>query len=91
MQKLCRALGKKNAIILMELLEKRQEIHFNELTRVLETDPKTISRRLNEQMELGLIRKRIEGINSYYSLSEKGSKVLSILEQLKSLDRRLKS
>ena len=71
-----KALGKSEAINLLKTLDKSDNgSGFNELKNELKTDSKTLTRRLDELGELGMIEK---GEDSKYHITPLGSQVLEL-------------
>ncbi len=82
--------GKKWSLCIMHELckgEKKQK-RFNELKNKLQdVTPKTLSTRLKELEEHGLVEKKVDGSvfpnKSEYSLTESGEEFLSIIQSIK--------
>ena len=81
--------------ILLELHKGNEKKQFNELKNMLETiTPKTLSTRLKELQEHGLVKKEIEGsqtpVRCNYSLTECGREFIQVIDEIKSWGLRWK-
>lgn len=76
-------LGKSKAVeILIHLNNSPKGVNFNSIKRELETDPKTITRRLKELADMGLVKKSPQKIEVIYNITEKGKTVLSSINKI---------
>jgi len=79
-------LSKKNTKEIIELMYKNDELYFSQFLQELGLNHNTISRVLNELIDLEMVSKREEDTGShklsktYYKLTEKGKKVLIFYE-----------
>jgi DNA-binding HxlR family transcriptional regulator len=79
-------MGKKHTLDIIRILVYDQPVRFNSLQREINGSPKTLTDRLNEMCELGIIKReafaeippRVE-----YSLSEKGIGLIPVMDAIK--------
>ncbi len=79
-------IGKKHTLDIIRILVYDQPVRFNSLQREINGSPKTLTDRLNEMCELGIINReafaeippRVE-----YSLSEKGMGLIPVMNAIK--------
>ncbi len=79
-------IGKKHTLDIIRILVYDQPVRFNSLQREINGSPKTLTDRLNELCELGIIKReafaeippRVE-----YSLSEKGMGLVPVMNAIK--------
>lgn len=71
-----KTLGKSEAVDLLQILKKSDGgVGFNQIKNKLKTDPKTVTRRIDELVDLGIIKKRD---NSNYDITPLGHRVLEL-------------
>ena len=78
---LIRVLSKKYVKEILELLDKKGELHFSQIHKEVSTHMSSLNRTLTELVKSGLISKRKENSKqalpkTYYKLTEKGKKAL---------------
>jgi len=82
MHRFCKVVGSKWGCIIVGGLAGKDELGFNELLRLLETNPRTLSIKLKELEKSGLVRRRVLGeerpIRVMYSLTEKGEEAKDV-------------
>ncbi|MBB6497563.1 MarR family transcriptional regulator [Methanococcus maripaludis] len=90
-----KVLSKKNMKEILELLYKHDELYFSQFLQKLGLNHNTISRVLNELIDLEMVSKREDDTGghklskTYYKITEKGKKVIifyeleSVFEDLK--------
>jgi len=77
-----KALGKAEAVELLKKLENSESgLGFNQLKKKLNTDAKTLTRRLDELGDLGITEKRDD---SNYHITPLGSRVLELALNIES-------
>lgn len=80
-------LGKRGSILFLEELKNNQPIGFNQFTRRLNLIPKTVSERLKELEENGLVQKNEE---EKYILTPKGFDACKVIDSIKEFEMRWK-
>lgn len=87
-----RMLQGKGAILVLHLLTEEPEAGFNQLEESCrgKISHSTLSARLNELEDLNLIERRSSDERpprTYYTLTEKGGRVVELLDQIQDLDQ----
>lgn len=88
MERFCKILGSKWGCAVLRSLLKNEEVSFNDLRRILEANPKTLSTKLKLLEKNGLVKRRVMGeerpIRVFYSLSNRGREVRRVDEFISS-------
>ena len=77
------ALGKKWTVVIIEEIYFGKKRRFNELASTTNVSPKILSRRLKDMEEKGLIKKKFNSSESYYTLTKKGKEFQRIISNMK--------
>lgn len=82
MEKFCKLIGSRwGCAIVIELLG-GDEVSFNELRRALNANPKTLSTKLKQLEQAGLVRRRVlmedRPIRVFYSLTNRGKELKEV-------------
>ena len=84
MEEFCKVVGSKWGCIIVKNLLKIDEMSFNELGRLLNTNPKTLSNKLKQLERNGLVTRRVMSderpIRVFYSLTNRGREARRIEE-----------
>ncbi|MEM3556064.1 MAG: helix-turn-helix domain-containing protein [Candidatus Micrarchaeia archaeon] len=79
MEKFCKAVGSRWGCIIVEKLIQKKEMSFNELRKLINANPKTLSAKLKHLETQGLVRRRVDAekkpIRVFYSLTAKGEDI----------------
>ncbi len=83
MQEILEILGKKGTLKILEEINKNKRISFTSLQRLTGINTRTLSRRLKELTSLGIISREVmEDRTVFYSLTEKGKKLIKGLQRI---------
>jgi DNA-binding HxlR family transcriptional regulator len=86
MNRFCKIVGSKWGCIIVGSLARNGEMGFNELLRLLKTNPRTLSSKLKGLEKSSLIRRRVlEGerpIRVMYSLTKKGEEAKNVSDYI---------
>lgn len=75
-----KTLGKSEAIDLLQILKNAENgLGFNQIKNKLETDPKTVTRRIGELEDLEIIKKKDD---SNYHITPLGNRVLELAVEI---------
>lgn len=75
-------LGKAEAMSVLRTLSEEGPMGFNELKKAVRTDPKTLTRRIDELTDINLVS---QDSDSDYDLTEKGKDILEIADEVDTL------
>jgi DNA-binding HxlR family transcriptional regulator len=85
MERFCKVVGSKWGCRIVNNFMNNEELGFNELLRMLNANPKTLSEKLRLLERNGLIKRRVVGgrpIRVMYSLTSKGKEVHKLKKYL---------
>lgn len=76
MEKFCKVVGSRWGCAIVKQLPRKDEISFNELRKSINANPKTLSLKLKQLENAGLVRRRViteeKPVRVFYSLTTRG-------------------
>jgi len=82
MYRFCKVVGSKWSLVIVRSLSENETVGFNELLRMIKTNPRTLSLKLKELEKNGLVERRVleqeRPIRVLYSLTEKGKEAINV-------------
>ena len=80
MGRVIKVLGKSHTVDLLKLLKANKDgVQFNQMKNALSIDAKTVTRRLRELQDIGLVEGRRGNSSSVYWITSSGIRVLELL------------